>query len=172
MRNGVPINTDYYINKQIWPAVSRIMTCVYEPEMCPAVKSNMPVKVKKSLKVYKRFFAPNCDHMRVVKRQRVGDYEIAKFAEVLPRCLGCGARVQSEGEPVCPNCDRERVRASLEDDRAAKKARADAAWDICRKCQGGSFNKVTCSNLTCKNFFHREQMLMDVEDLAKKLERF
>jgi len=170
MRNGVPINTEYYINKQIWPAVSRIMTCVYEPGMCPKIESNMSDKVKKTLKVYKRFFAPNCAHMQSVKRQRVGEYEMAKFTQVLSRCLGCGTRV-SDGA-TCKVCNAQDVRARLESERAETQKRADDAWDICRKCQGGSFNKVTCSNLTCNNFFHREQMLMDVEDLATKLKRF
>lgn len=168
----VPINTAYYINKQIWPAVARVMTCVYEPERCPDIESNMSDKKKSTLKVYKRFFAPGCDHIRKKKLRTAGDYQIAKHAIVLPKCLGCGGRVTDGNKPCCPHCDEKQVQSDLEALKVHYEQKKQEAWDICRKCQGGSFNKVTCSNLTCKNFFHREQTLIDMEDLCKKLERF
>jgi DNA polymerase delta subunit 1 len=171
-RNGVPINTHYYINKQIWPAVSRIMTCVYEPERCPDIKSAMGDKKKETLKVYKRFFAPGCEHMRNKKQKTTGDFGIGKHTHILPKCLGCGSRLKNPDAACCDFCGTEKVRQKLETLKTAQEQTRDAAWDICRKCQGGSFNKVTCSNLTCKNFFHREQTLIDMEDLCTKLKRF
>ena len=172
-KNHVPINTDYYINKQIWPAVARILTCVYEPERCPDIKSNMSSKARESLKVYRRFFAPGLPHMRQKKRRKAGNFGISAFTVVLPQCMGCGARMKLKIESACcESCDAESVKAELEEKKLAQQQCVDDAWDICRKCQGGSFNKVTCSNLTCTNFFHREQVLMDMEDLEIKLKRF
>jgi len=169
---GVPINTDYYINKQIWPAVSRVMTCVYEPKKCPDIKSAMSDTAKSKLKVYKRFFAPGCDHMRNKKQRTEGTTGLAKHAVVLPKCLGCGARLSNPESACCKHCEKDEVRNKLEALKIEQTKKRDDAWDICRKCQGGSFEKVTCSNLTCNNFFHREQTLIDMEDLCKKLNRF
>ena len=88
---------------------------------------------------------------------------------VLPRCLGCGARIAKGA--CCNQCSRADLVNGLMGKRAAQEERVKEAWDKCRTCQGGSFDKVTCSNLTCKNFFHREQMVMDLEEIDSRLGR-
>jgi DNA polymerase delta subunit 1 len=172
-KNKVPINTDYYLDKQIWPAVARILTGVYEPERCPDIESSMSSKKKETLEVYRRFFAPGLAHMRQKKRRKTGNFGIAAFTVVLPQCIGCGVKMPPKStNPCCASCNVSEVKDRVDKEHAVQQERVKLAWDICRKCQGGSFEKVTCSNLTCKNFYHREQVLMDMEDMAAKLARW
>jgi DNA polymerase delta subunit 1 len=168
-QHAVPINTQYYIDKQIWPAVARIMTAIYEPERCPEIQSAMPQKTKESLRVYKRFFAPSCEHLRVRNVKMAGSYGIGGMTIVLPRCLGCGARI-AKGVS-CNQCSHTDIVKGLLEKKSLQEKCVQEAWDTCRKCQGGSFEKVTCSNLTCKNFFHREQVKMDLEQIEDRLKR-
>lgn len=171
---GVPINTDYYIHKQIWPAVIRVFTGVHEPEKCRIIKSNMSMPLRETLKAHKRLFGSDQEHMLARKIRKVRTFGMAEFTTVIPKCLGCGVRMPDNEviNPCCIDCNEaekeKEKRALLE----VLREKRDAAWDTCRKCQGGSFEKVTCSNLTCKNFFHRDRVIIDVEDLEKDMARF
>jgi DNA polymerase delta subunit 1 len=185
LKHGCPIDVDYYLQKQIMAATLRLFTCVWEPARLVDIKSNMPHKRLATLRAYQQLFAPALPHMRQRRRARTGTYGIGEHARALPRCLaeGCGVLLGG-GEPprgsppgeepfLCAAHARAgedvrqryvRVRETLE---AAKKA----AWDTCRVCAGGGFDEVTCSNMTCPNFFHRQRTLLDIEDVAPILRR-
>ena len=133
----------------------------------------MPQKDRERLIAHQRLFGKNLPHMKHVIQKKVRSFGIGKFVVVLPKCLGCGISIPAaqNGASVCSNCNTEEVKARLQSKHESCLERSNAAWDICRKCQGGGFGKVTCSNLDCGNFFHRERMLMDIEDVQKDLKR-
>lgn len=173
MRNGIPIDTDYYIYKQIMPAVLRVFTGIWEPERCWEIESSMPETALRTFKAYQRLFSPSLPHMQVKRVARVRNFGMAAFVQVLPACLGCGTLLAKDATvPVCRHCDLATVRAKKEAEQVAKLKAHDEAWAICRKCQGGSFGKVTCSNVSCGNFFHRERVVTDLEDIVKEMKRF
>jgi DNA polymerase delta subunit 1 len=184
MRTGAPIDTMYYIKKQILPAVLRVFIGVHEPEKCVEFKSGLSDKALESFKSYHRLFAPNLPHMLSknvpkLRNNNAGEkknFGIGAWARPIPTCLGCGSTlVYKSGTlkgPVCKNCDRDVVYANKSQEHAQKKEAHDKAWDICRTCQGGSFGKVTCSNMTCTNFFHREKVQVDLADIEEEIKRF
>jgi DNA polymerase delta subunit 1 len=169
MRTGAPIDMDYYIKKQILPAVMRVFVGVHEPEKCVEFKSGLSDKELATFKSYNRLFAPHLAHMKAKVVPRARTFGIAAWARALPTCLGCGVK---DAGPVCRHCDRDAVHLAKAQEHDRRKEAHDKAWEICRTCQGGSFGKVTCSNMTCTNFFHREKVLTDLEDIAKEMKRF
>lgn len=176
MKTHAPIDTTYYIKKQILPAVMRVFVGVHEPEKCVEFKSGLSDTALEGFKSYHRLFAPHLDHMKSKVVPRAKNFGIAAWARAVPTCLGCGSTLTyksgTDAGPVCRNCDRETVRFAVEQKHARKRVDHETAWDICRKCQGGSFGKVTCSNMSCTNFFHREKVLTDLEDVEKEMKRF
>lgn len=173
-QNGVPIDTDYYINKQIWPAVIRIFTCIYEPLKCVMIESNMSQKAREGLIAHKRLFSKNAPHMLHKTESKIRGYGIAAYGKPIPKCLSCGVPLRGSigSEPCCKQCDAEAAKVKVQTLFEEKVQAKKDAWDICMKCQGGKFEKVTCSNMTCDNFFHRDQTILDLEDIGKDLKRF
>lgn len=186
LKTGAPIDTNYYIQKQILPAVLRVFTGIWEPERCKDIHSSMPQDERESLKAFKRLFSPQLPHMRAkaIPRQPIdldpeapvkkARYGIARWARPQPKCLGCNVLLtaKSGNSPVCPHCNLEAVRAEKEKLLAQRTAAKEKAWKTCRDCQGASFSKVTCSNVTCDNFFHRERVVTDLEEIVADIRRF
>jgi hypothetical protein len=102
--------------------------------------------------------------MRQKRVRPAGSYAIGSFAERQSQCLGCGV----VGPAVCAHCDPAEVKARLAAEGRTLEAAREAAWAICRDCQGGTFLKVTCTNVTCDNFFHRDRTVLDLEDWGKR----
>lgn len=170
-QNGVPIDRNYYVEKQVIPAVLRVFTAVWAPEETHLITSSMPDKKKEALTAYKRLFKSTLPHMLEKKEPRVrGTHGIAKWTVASSKCLGCGTHIGGN-KHVCSQCDVGMVTIHLKERLAVKQKICDEAWDTCRKCQGGSFGTVTCSNMTCGNFFHRDRALLDVEDLVSDLKK-
>jgi DNA polymerase delta subunit 1 len=175
-RTGAPIDTDYYVHKQIWPACSRVLTCVYEPERCRDIKSAMSDKDRESLAVYKRLFSASLPHMRQTKRARVKSYGIAAFARPLPQCVSCKVIIPAGNlNPLCKACDADadRLHHAMEAELVSKKRARDDAWDTCNACAGTNVSLVkNCANVGCENFFHRNAVVTDVEDLVCVVDKF
>lgn len=185
LKTGAPIDTDYYIKKQILPAVLRVFTGIWEPERCREIESDMSDAELSTFKAYKRLFAKDLKHMRakVVPRVRPptqdaedpkksGNFGIARWVRPLPNCLGCGVSVARTTDVVCKFCNAVKVRVKKEALLAQRLEAHSKAWKTCRDCQGGSFGTVTCSNVTCHNFFHRERVITDLEDIRVEMKRF
>ncbi len=171
LKNNVPINTEYYLNKQIWPAIIRIFTAVYEPEKCSTIKSTMGKKARMELKAHRKFFSADAPHMLRKKMRRTTGYGISSETQVLPQCVGCGQLLKFN-VPTCGNCNADNVYEDLKVKMVAAQDKKTVAWEICRACQGDAYGKVECAATTCKNFFHRQQTIRDIEDLSIDLKRF
>jgi len=45
-----------------------------------------------------------------------------------------------------------------------------ACWTACQQCVGERYHEaVVCANRDCSNFYTREKVVMDIEDLANKI---
>lgn len=169
-KHRIPIDIGYYIHKQVWPAVIRIFTGFHEPHRCTEIVSNMPASKRATLIAHRRLFADSHAHMRTRKMTRVshvdaGVASVRSLVVVEDACPGCHER-------VCTTCDPATLRAQLTKAAEDSKQAHTEAWDICRKCQGGNFEKVSCANMTCGNFFHRTAVTMDMEDQLAALAKF
>jgi hypothetical protein len=153
--------------------VIRVFTGVHEPDKTVMIDSNMPMHARESLIAHQRLFGKTLPHMLERKVRKTRSYGIAEHAKPVPQCLGCGIKLFEEEaiNPCCEGCDEKKVRDEKQSLMEVLQQRKQAAWDTCRKCQGGSFDKVTCSNVGCNNFFHRDRVCLDVEDLQKDMDR-
>ena len=107
--------------------------------------------------------------------RKVRTYGMAAFAVPIPQCLGCGTMMNQKkdiGKACCDKCDTHAVQQEKEAELENRKRLRDEAWDVCRKCQGGNFEKVTCSNVGCDNFFKRDRTIIDIEDMEQDCKRF
>jgi len=221
-QNGVPIDKQYYISKQVMSACLRVFTGVWAPHQCKDIVSGMKLRsahAKKpkvsmeetmryrkmygehfegfndkvpinkhageegkvyldDLVAYKRLFASSLPHMRRKKVDKARTYEIGSHTFKRNRCMGCGSPMDVEwnDSPVCIKCTDEEPQLREEVQGKLKKRKTDAkdAWDRCRECQGlpEGADLLECSNLICDNFFHRNRVLVDVEDLGEEYARF
>ena len=161
-KNNIPIDIDYYIYKQVWPAVIRIFTAFHEPERCVEVAGGMTKTKRETLKAHKRLFSDSLEHMRERKRPRQRKHV------TIDSCYGC--HIPMRGREVC--CDPVHVQRKLELAKETSAMAKEKAWDTCKKCQGGNFEKVSCANLSCTNFFHRNKVSTDLEDATADLASF
>lgn len=175
-KNRIPIDKDYYIDKQIMASTLKVFTAIFEADRLKDIKSSMSDTVLRTLEAYKLLFAPSLPHMLQRKDRKIGNNTgIEAFAVALPQCLypDCGVRIEKK-QVVCSfHADqREEAKFLVEERREALAKVSKDAWDRCRKCAGGGFDEVTCANTTCDNFFHRDRAVADLEDIDKDLELF
>lgn len=174
MEKGAPINVNYYIEKQIMAATLRVFTCIWEPERCKEVKSTMSKKVLRTLVAYQRLFQTNLPHMLQRSEPKNSSYGIGAFTVPLPKCLkpGCRKRARREVEVVCDEHDAKDALAGVKEEYAKRVKRNEERWETCRKCAGGGFDEVTCSNVICENFFARRRTQLDIADVERDLGKF
>ena len=171
-KNGIPLNKRYYIYKQIMAATLKLFTCVWEPEKIGLIKSSMSDKVRSTLIAYRRLFADK--HLTHIKQSKARDFRIGKDTQLLPTCLhpGCGDRLKTDTN-VCGKHSKESAFNLLAVKRDQLYSKLKEARDICRKCADiQEYDNIACSNMTCTNFFYRDRVAVDVEDLCKDMERF
>jgi len=178
LKTGAPVDIDYYLYKQLWPAVVRVFTAVMEPTRCRDVDSDMIEEERNTLKAHQALFNLGLPHMKRRVQANAGTFGIGRWTQPQPRCLGCGAVLSQRDQitpgidpEVCLQCDGAVVRDKLEAELNAKKRKHEDAWTTCRKCQGGAFVDVTCANRTCGNFFHRDRTTLDLEDVCGERKR-
>jgi len=171
LRVGAPISKAFYIDKQIWPAVARIMTCIYEPTKCATITSDMKQQERERLTVYKRLFSRKLPHMRHLVDVKSNGYGITAFTQKMPKCVGCGVRIKDG--VVCARCNVDDVRAKKRAELERAQAARDETRATCIKCQRGNEKYIaSCMATSCANFFIKDTtvaVVKDIEDLIDKL---
>jgi DNA polymerase delta subunit 1 len=169
MKNGVPIDKEYYIYKQVMAGTLRVLTAALEPEKVPLIKSGMTPAQLSQFRAFRMIFQG--DHMRR-KRERAPTEDsmhgIQKWAKVIPKCMGCGCQTNNS-DRICDAC---RPRTQLlfmarERELSVAQARYNDAWTRCQRCVGQMHKAIVCGNKMCDNFYHRERVIQDLEDLMK-----
>ena len=176
LKNKIPIDKDYYIEKLMY-CLLRPFTAVYEPERCAEIKSNMPEKKLRTFKAVQKLFQGKHTRRRVQKvSSSIG---LGAWAVVRPKCLGCGLPINavkdgSANAAVCRSCAPNIAGITMQYQQKMDVEQAKYAdyWRECQECVGSHVKVVTCANVNCHNFFRRTKVIIDIEDLAKKLERF
>lgn len=183
LANGIPINTDYYIYKQIMGATLRLFTCIWQPEKVKDIKSTWLVRDNKNLmqlEAYQKLFAPKLPHMTVRVYPKVREAApglMNNFVVAMPQCLhpDCNLLLSksSRSNVVCDEHNRTDAHIALTDQLGEAERVRDESWAICNKCVGGKMEAArTCHNVTCDNFFRRQRTIVDVEDLMVDLRKF
>jgi DNA polymerase elongation subunit (family B) len=176
MKNRLPIDYHYYVFGQLLKPLLRIMIPILAPEESMKKKNakgdsvTISQKEMEALRTYRILFTGG-HMMQMVQNYVEGGVGIMKFTRRIEKCLHCGC--QSQG-PVCGPCGKfeqstyMRLRNECND---AERA-VWASWNACQVCSGQYLKKVDCANKDCDNFYRREKVVIDLEDLTRKVDRF
>ncbi len=143
LKNDLPIDFDYYIEKQIKPPLERLL------------KKTGIIANLDSL-----FYGEHTKNRYIPKVNQ--NSVLGKFIPVYEKCLNCGIKVQ--GKALCPSCKPKepevylKIRSKLQ----ACIAEKSDLWTECNNCQGSVFMEIICENLDCPIFFKRTKNTKDL----------
>lgn len=180
LQNRLSIDYTYYVENQMMKPLLRIFTPILAPGETMKKLNSKGKWVTKSdnelrqLTAYRVLFTG--DHMN--KRiQRVNELTstvgIVGFTRRLPTCMECNVRVP-HGISLCSYCEPKRTAIYLRLLEELNEQDLDRwrAWTRCQSCVGDKHAlKISCRNKDCDNFYQREKVCIDIEDLAGRIER-
>jgi DNA polymerase delta subunit 1 len=159
IEHKIPIDYDYYLNKQLLKPVGRLFGPIME---------NPATLVHGS-------------HIKVIKQSTGGNYGIRHYAIEYDKCASCGIVLQEKNEghsvKVCSYC--------LEEDKLASTytnltnmANEMEKWDCgfmsqCQSCQKNHHTELNvCVNGACPIFYARKKIKRDLNDVYVVLNSF
>lgn len=181
LKHRIPVDYDYYIENQMMKPLLRIFTPILAPdEKLKKINSKgnkVPLNQKEieSLTAYKVLFTG--PHMRqmVQKIPEATDGSIVGFFKRRRRCLTCSCDHGGVGA-LCSYCQggAEAKKQELQEQMDSFTQVKGACLTTCRKCVSDETLQEfpPCSNNDCDNFYRREKVLVDMEDLGDKLKLF
>lgn len=130
-------------------------------------------KETKQLTAYKLLFTG--DHMRhTIQKTPKSGSGILRFVKKQKRCPTCACVYTTIG-PTCEGCkdSRSALKVQLEQQMESLESIRLSCLETCRACvKDPMAMHVPCSNKDCDNFFKREKVAVDIEDLADKFVGF
>eukprot|EP00761_Pharyngomonas_kirbyi_P003062 gb/GECH01003066.1/.p1 GENE.gb/GECH01003066.1/~~gb/GECH01003066.1/.p1 ORF type:complete len:1039 (+),score=172.93 gb/GECH01003066.1/:1-3117(+) len=149
--HGVPIDTQYYLDKQIARPIERIFEPIHRnPQELLAGQ-----------------------HTMSKSRPSVSKKGIAKWAQKMETCLRCRTQIP-QGQAVCRHCREHEaeVYQKLLDERNHFERLHSRTWTQCQRCQGSLCQDVLCTARDCPIFYMRVKVRKDLRDTQAKLDRF
>lgn len=183
LKNRTPIDFDYYIWNQMMKPLLRIFTPILAPhEKLKRLNSvgkmtYIPDSELMKTTAYKRLFVgPHMNRVvqRVVDPEKAVPGTMMSFLKKQKRCLGCSCGFSGDGA-VCKHCEgkTDELKANLEADMQKLRDKQAACLQTCRECvKDMDATEIPCSNNDCDNYYKREKVVVDIEDLGTKLSRF
>lgn len=192
IKHQIPISVDYYIEKQMMKPLCKIFTPILAPKEMTfkyalkgkhkGERKDLTLKEWQSLTAYKVLFTGS--HMRHSNQRVAQDntFGIAQFITKTYRCDICNSRIvknsDDDTEIICQRCktvNQHRIQPRIQEltdieDITAR--RFTEAWTRCQRCVGSLHKQVLCGNMDCDNFFHREAVKKDLEEVTEKLARY
>ena len=164
--NHMPIDVDFYIDKQMWSPIVRVFTAIYEPERCVEIKSGMSKTIRESLVAHQRLFVDTLEHMRH-RRKTVGSTTQMANVYAKMRCMECGLTCD---DICCDTCIRWMVEEEIRQKYARIKKSRNEAWQKCLKCMEVETEEEVqvCTNKTCNNLYKRWQLDEELVDISAK----
>lgn len=151
LEEDIPINYDYYIQKQIRPPLERLLQ---KTNIIPNIDALFTGEHTKNRYVPK------------INRNNM----LGKFVTVQSTCTNCPTRCD---KPLCERCSPKAleilVARQLELD--SMRAEYQELWGECQKCQGSITMDVLCSNVDCPIYYKRIKVKKDQGRSAKQMER-
>lgn len=177
MRNELPINTTYYIEKQIMKPLCKIFTPLLAPDECTfkynakGERKDKTLKEYKNLTAYKALFTGS--HMQVLNKKTSVRGSLSGFITKSTRCIACKSPSET---PVCMSCTGKGLAPAIYIQEMNKQRvleqKYTEAWTQCQRCVGSMIKSVECGNMDCGNFFRREAVKKDLEKQCKKTASF
>jgi DNA polymerase delta subunit 1 len=176
--NNLPIDSDFYIGKQLVPPFVRLLNLVLCKDQAQLADTDGYYKKHpERTKAYEVIFKGA--HMMHRKQRNVsGSSMMSKMVQRVPTCLACRCAIPGatpdNAPAVCPGCAREKpvVYMRIIGELRKVEAARSAAWTRCQRCQGSLMTVVTCGNKECDNFFYRDTMVTKHKELLNIVARF
>jgi DNA polymerase delta subunit 1 len=150
MENGLPIDADYYLHKQLIKPITRLFSSILpHPEHTFLVGPHTSKIVRK---------APT-----------LTEGKITGFFTKSVLCLSCKAPTPSPTSLLCPTCEphKKEWEDKIKADWSVASALLSKAMDTCRTCQGDFHGEVLCANRDCDLFYTRIKYRKDEETLRR-----
>ncbi len=197
LQNRLNIDYEYYLWQQMMKPLLRIFTPIFSPKgnikTIHGLEEERPVETMKKKKgkgkdkddldlnelkkltAFKVLFTGK--HMRsmVQKADTNSSVGIAKFTVKQDTCISCNTRVEKNGLPLCRHCEPKRqiTYLTLMNEKRQLEDKRWACWVGCQQCVGEKYSHpIECAQKDCSNFYERQKVLYDIEDLDKKLNKF
>lgn len=180
LQHNRPINVQYYIEKQLLKPLCKIFTPVLAPNETTHKYNRKGERIDKTLNDYKEltaykvlFEGPHMHAIRVLPIDRtVGIMSMFKQSTkpVKRKCYKC-TTIIPVSRLLCNTCSANRQHVKIELEQELEKAQYDHdyAWLKCKVCVKGITDEKMCGNMDCDNFFHRQVVITDLEDVIDKL---
>lgn len=186
LTNRRPIDFKYYIENQMMKPLMRLMIPILAPHESMKKRNKKGKKVylndteMRNLTTFKILFTGH--HMMVKIHKTVeGGSDIMKFVKKESGCINCGARLRikrgRDGEIVessfCDECEERKAInfIKMQAEMRYLEEKRWACWSTCQSCVKQHIQKISCRNKDCDNFYEREKIVLDIEDLEKKMNR-
>jgi DNA polymerase delta subunit 1 len=149
LRNDLPIDYDYYLEKQLKAPLMRLFEDV----------------IPNSGSLF------NGEHTRKRYQPKVTSGAMSKFIQVTNTCIGC--RTSLKAGYLCEKCYKnapaiymEKVIISSNNEKNFQEL-----WAECQRCQGSICQEVLCTNRDCPIFYRREKVRKDMDYVKGELDK-
>ena len=153
LENDLPIDFDYYLEKQIKKPILRIFEAILpNPESL--------------------FIGKHTSHIYVPKINQTRG--LGGFVKIKTQCLACKCPVDHGA--ICQNCDAQgkRMDVHLRKLFVLRDLQSSFAelWTQCQRCQGSLHQDVLCTNRDCPIFYKRKKVQKDIQEAQTTIDRF
>jgi len=152
LEHNIPLDTQYYLDKQLGPPIIRIFKPI--------------LKNPKSLL--------QGDHTRKLYMATPSTGGIVGWTTRALSCLGCKRKLTSNETSVCRHCMPKKALIYSEKIRTVHKLEREfaSAWTQCQRCQGSFHETVLCTSRDCPIFYMRKKIQKDLDDAQEIIDRF
>ena len=159
LENSVPIDTNYYLEKQLSKPLMRLFECIL-PDPSVLLRG---------------------DHTRhIFKATPSAQVGIMRFASRGRKCLGCKIPItnpdpQRESSAICcSGCAPQKQNIYVRQVNAMQvlENRFSRLWTQCQRCQGSVIKDVLCQSKDCPIFFMRQKVQKDMNETQALLDLF
>lgn len=171
LENRLAIDYTYYIENQMMKPLMRIFTPILAPNekmtktSKKGIKSYINDKELSKLTAYKVLFTG--PHM--MRKVQTGGGAITAFTVKIPTCIQCGCRSSTK---LCQACQpsEQLVQLRLIEEERRLQTQHWWTWTRCQVCvKDKHVHEISCNNKDCTNFYERSKVIIDIEDLFKKM---
>lgn len=149
LKNDLPIDFDYYLEKQLKAPLMRLFE-----DVIPNAQHLF-----------------NGEHTRKRYQPKVTTGAMSKFIQVTNTCIGC--KTSLKVGYLCQGCMKNAPAIYMEKVITSTNAERNfqELWAECQRCQGSICQEVLCTNRDCPIFYRREKVKKEMDYIKGELEK-
>ncbi|KAH7826734.1 DNA polymerase delta catalytic subunit [Monocercomonoides exilis] len=160
MTNGIPIDTDYYLEHQLKGPLERLFSPILKERVTSLFEG---------------------DHTRIRRKpptsrtSQSASSALMKFVGVARACINCRVKLTpQETGAVCSSCKAKEGEFLMEAQKTVAQAEEQFGHVMaqCQRCSSSLHTPFLCSSRDCPLFYLRTKVKKDLEDAYECLERF